>query len=206
MAGILYVISAPSGTGKTSLVDALLQSVPNLQFSVSYTTRAKRAQEVHGKHYYFVSQTQFDEMVERGDFFEYATVFGNGYGTSKAVVQELMSDGHDVVLEIDWQGAQRVRELMKEECVSIFILPPSKEILKKRIVDRGQDHLEIIQRRLSEAELEMQHYKEFDYLVVNDFFEEAVHQLQSIIYAERCRLSRQEQQLASLIKSLQGCL
>jgi guanylate kinase len=178
--GRLFIFSAASGTGKTSLAKALVEQMPELAFSVSHTTRAPRPGEQHGVHYYFVNQAQFDEMVAAGRFLEHATVFGNSYGTSRAVVENLMRQGKHVILDIDWQGARAIKEKMPE-AVSIFILPPSRAALEERLTGRGQDSREVIEKRMRAAVSEMSHYKEFDQLVVNDNFQAALADLKAII-------------------------
>ena len=183
MKGKLFIFSAASGTGKTSLAKALVEQMPDVAFSVSHTTRAPRPGEQHGVHYYFVTPAQFQEMVDAGRFLEHAKVFGNSYGTSRAVVENLMRQGKSVIFDIDWQGARAIKEKMPES-VSIFILPPSRAALEERLADRGQDAPEVIARRMREAVSEMSHYKEFDHLVVNDDFNAALADLKAIIRGE----------------------
>jgi guanylate kinase len=178
--GRLYVISAPSGAGKTSLVKALLAGEPRLRLSISHTTRTRRPTEVEGREYYFVSRPEFEQLVARGEFLEHARVFDNDYGTSRAFVESELSQGHDVLLEIDWQGAQQVRRAMPE-CVSIFVLPPARQTLAERLARRATDTAEVIRRRLKDAAGDMSHYDEFDYVVVNDDFDRAVADLKRII-------------------------
>jgi guanylate kinase len=178
--GRLFIFSAASGTGKTSLAKALIESMPNLAFSVSHTTRPPRAGEQHGTHYYFVNQEQFDEMVAADRFLEHATVFGNFYGTSRAAVENMLRQGKNVILDIDWQGAHAIKEKMPES-VSIFILPPSRAELKARLIKRGQDSREVIESRMRQAMAEMAHYPEFDHVVVNDDFGSALGDLRAII-------------------------
>lgn len=199
--GTLYVISAASGTGKTSLVSALLQQMPDLVVSVSHTTRPPRPGEVDGVNYHFVDRETFASMATAGDFFESATVFGNMYGTSRQHIQEQLLKGKDVILEIDWQGARQIRQLVND-CKSIFILPPSTAALRTRLTSRGQDEEEVINRRMHEALNEMSHYVEFDYLVINDDFEEALNNLAAIITGERMRFERQQQFNADLLAEL----
>lgn len=198
--GTLYVISAPSGAGKTSQVTQLLKSVEDLKVSVSHTTRPKREGEQDGVHYHFVSREDFEAMRDRGEFLEYANVFGNYYGTSQVWLQQQLDAGIDVILEIDWQGAQQVAKLMSP--VSIFILPPSREVLLQRLKGRGSDSQDVIARRTAEAITEMSHCHEFDYLVVNDDFDVAQQQLQSIIRAQRLRQSRQAEELKEMLAKL----
>ena len=185
--GTLFIISAPSGAGKTSLVTKLLGEMDNIQVSVSHTTRACRPGEEDAVNYHFVSQAQFETMVAGEQFLEYAEVFGNYYGTSKEWVQSTLDNGIDVILEIDWQGAQQVREKFAHH-VSIFILPPSKQALVERLQGRGQDEAAVIEKRIAAATEEMSHYAEADYLVINDDFETALQQLKSIISAKRCKI------------------
>jgi guanylate kinase len=199
--GSLFVLSAPSGAGKTSLVEALRASVSDFAVSVSHTTRIQRPGEQHGQAYYFVARPEFERMVAAGEFLEYACVFDNYYGTARRTVEELLRAGRDVLLEIDWQGARQIRTIMPE-CVSIFILPPSREALEHRLRGRGQDDAQTIGRRMREAISELSHYDEYDYLVVNDQFETALSDLRSIIRAERLRAERQQHQLTALIQSL----
>jgi guanylate kinase len=176
----LFIFSAASGTGKTSLANALVESLPDLEFSVSHTTRAPRPGEQHGVHYYFVSHREFEEMVAAGRFLEYAQVFDNYYGTSRAAVDNLLRQGKSVILDIDWQGARAVKQQMPQ-AVSIFILPPSRAALEERLVKRGQDTPEVIARRMAKALEEMSHYAEFDYVVVNDDFAAALQDLNAIV-------------------------
>ena len=178
--GRLFIFSAASGTGKTSLAKALIESMPNLAFSVSHTTRPPRAGEQHGTHYYFVNQEQFDEMVAADRFLEHATVFGNFYGTSRAAIENMLRQGKNVILDIDWQGAHAIKEKMPES-VSIFILPPSRAELKARLIKRGQDSREVVESRMRQAMAEMAHYPEFDHVVVNDDFDSALGDLRAII-------------------------
>ena len=178
--GRLYVISAPSGAGKPSLVKALLAGEPRLRLSISHTTRTRRPTEVEGREYHFVSRSQFAQLVARGEFLEHARVFDNDYGTSRAFVESELSQGHDVLLEIDWQGAQQVRRAMPD-CVSIFVLPPARQALAERLARRATDTAEVIRRRLKDAAGDMSHYDEFDYVVVNDDFDRAVADLKRII-------------------------
>lgn len=178
--GRLYVISAPSGAGKTSLVKALLQGEPNLRLSISHTTRTRRPTEIEGREYHFVSKPQFEQLVQQGEFLEHARVFDNNYGTSRGFVEAQLAEGHDVLLEIDWQGAQQVRRAMAD-CVSIFVLPPARQALAERLARRATDTAEVIRRRLNDATGDMSHYREFDYVVVNDRFDKAVAELKRII-------------------------
>ena len=180
MTGKLFIFSAASGTGKTSLAKALVEAMPEVSFSVSHTTRAPRPGEQHGVHYYYVTREEFDRMVAAGEFLEHATVFGNSYGTSRRVIEELLATGKSVILDIDWQGARAIKQQMPQ-AVSVFILPPSREALRERLTNRKQDLAEVIDRRMREAVSEMSHYREFDYLVVNDDFAAALADLQAIL-------------------------
>jgi guanylate kinase len=199
--GTLYVISAASGAGKTSLVAAVLQQVPGIEVSVSHTTRTPREGEKDGVNYHFVDKAKFEAMVEAGEFIESATVFGNMYGTSRQHIQEQLLKGNDVILEIDWQGARQIRQLMND-CRSIFIVPPSIAALRQRLTSRGQDDETIINRRMREAVSEMSHYVEFEYLVINDDFDEARENLVAIIMGERMLLEHQQQKHADLLLEL----
>lgn len=199
--GSLYIISAPSGAGKTSLVKALLEQDSLICVSVSNTTRAARPGEVDGKDYHFTEMTEFDRMIAAGDFLEYAEVFTNKYGTSKRWVEQTLDEGRDVILEIDWQGAAQVRELMPD-AVSIFILPPSRPELERRLNNRGQDSDDVIAQRMSEAVSEMSHYHEFDYLVVNDQFEQSLSELQAVFTARRQLLASQQLRHREMIEQL----
>jgi len=178
--GRLFVIAAPSGAGKTSLVRALMEREPGLRFSISYTTRARRPNEVDGRDYFFVNHAEFDRMVADGGFLEHATVFDNSYGTAKAQVEQSLASGQDLILEIDWQGARQVRAALPE-CVSIFILPPSRAELERRLRGRGTDSEDVIRRRLRDAAADMAHWDEFDYVVVNDDFDRALDALSEIV-------------------------
>lgn len=197
----IYIIAAASGTGKTSLVNSLIESLDNIVISISHTTRPKRSKEKKGENYYFVDEKIFLEMIKRNEFLEYAKVFDHYYGTSKKWVDEKLNEGLDVILEIDWQGAQRVKKLMPKS-TSVFVLPPSFEELKKRLLNRNQDHQETISKRLSEASGEMQHCREFDYILINDKFDDAVADLHSIIRSHRLltenQLTKQKQLLDEL--------
>ncbi|MGE5624873.1 MAG: guanylate kinase [Bacillota bacterium] len=199
--GRLFLMTAPSGAGKTSLVKALLQDHPNLKFSISYTTRKQRPNEVHGRDYYFVNKTEFKRMVAAGDFLEHAQVFDNYYGTSRKTVEAEMAAGRDVLLEIDWQGAQQVRKLIPE-AVSIFILPPSRAELERRLKARGTDDATVIARRLKDAVSDMSHWSEFDYVVVNDQFEAAVTELAAIVAGRGGALSADRPALKPIVKAL----
>ncbi len=199
--GNLYIISAPSGAGKTSLVKKLLQKVDNLTVSISHTTRAKRANEIDRKNYHFISIPQFKEKIASDEFLEYAQVFDNFYGTSQKNINQQLNLGMDVILEIDWQGAQQVK-LQRPEAKSIFILPPSIQTLQHRLQGRGQDSKTIIQRRMQDAVTDISHYDEFDYLVINDDFTTALQELKTIVIANRLLRSYQQNKLVDLIKNL----
>jgi guanylate kinase len=199
--GNLYIISAPSGAGKTSLVNALLAALPDVSASISHTTRPQRPGESEGVNYHFVTAAVFDRMVAAGDFLESAEVFGNCYGTSQRWVQDTLAAGRDVVLEIDWQGGRQVRRLMPA-AISIFILPPSRAALEQRLTRRGQDDAAVIARRMAQAVEEMSHYVEADYLVVNDVFETALLELRSIVVAGRQRLASQQLRHRELLTEL----
>ena len=201
MQGTLYIISAPSGAGKTSLVREVLTTVPGVALSVSHTTRPMRPGERDGVHYHFVSVAEFQEMIAAGAFLEYAQVFDNYYGTSLAGVGDQLRGGQDVILEIDWQGAQQVRQLFPE-VVAIFILPPSREVLENRLRARGQDSEAVIARRLREVRTEISHSNEYDYLLVNEDFGQAVVDLQSIMRARKLSRAPQEEVLRPLLDSL----
>jgi len=199
--GHLYIISAPSGAGKTSLVAALVRELPDVQVCISHTTRAIRPGEQNGVNYHFCSLETFVAMQGRGEFLESAEVFGNYYGTSQQSVQQMLDKGLDVVLEIDWQGAQQVRRLMLE-ARSIFILPPSRAALFERLTARGQDSQDTIERRMQSARLEISHYSEYDYLLVNDDFAEALAGLKAIIGAGRSEQKPMQSRLQPLLNEL----
>ena len=201
MSGLLFVVSAASGTGKTSLVKALLERVNNLHVSVSHTTRGQRPGELDGVHYHFSNKEDFLNLVNEGGFIEYAEVFGNYYGTAQATVKEQLAKGHDVLLEIDWQGAQQVRRLFPES-KQIFILPPSQVDLRERLSNRGTDAVDVIEHRLSCAVEDMQQYSNFDYIIINDDFNKALHDLEAVIIANRLVLSQQANRHEKLIQKL----
>ncbi len=199
--GKLYIISAPSGAGKTSLVKQLVADLDSLTVSVSHTTRQMRPGEADGQDYYFVSVADFQAMQENEAFLEHAQVFDNFYGTAQQTVEENLKQGLDVILEIDWQGAEQIKKLLPDS-VSIFILPPSTEVLLQRLRNRGQDDEQIIARRMRDAVTEIRHHDEFDYLVVNDVFAHALIELKSIIIANRLTRQRQQHNLRPLLTSL----
>lgn len=199
--GKLYIISAPSGAGKTSLVRQLIAEVDGLIVSISHTTRPIRPGEIHGEDYYFVSPIEFQSLLNKQALLEHASVFDNFYGTAKTTVETSLNQGLDVILEIDWQGAQQIKNI-RPDSLSIFILPPSTEILEQRLQNRGQDDDHVIARRMRDAVTEMSHYKEFDYILVNDAFEHALTELKSIIIANRLTKDRQQHNLKQLISAL----
>jgi guanylate kinase len=199
--GTLYTVSAPSGAGKTSLVNALVEQCPGLQVSVSHTTRPMRPGEQDGINYHFIPEISFLAMLERSEFLEHARVFGNFYGTSAVWVEERLSRGFDIILEIDWQGAQQVKRLLPST-QAIFILPPSREALLQRLKHRAQDDLAIIEKRMAVAVEEMSHYVESDYLVVNEDFAQALRELQAIIVSQRLRTTRRQDELGNLLQDL----
>ena len=199
--GCLYTVSAPSGAGKTSLVKALVERTAGIRVSVSHTTRAMRPGEVDGVNYHFVDQDKFMAMVNASAFLEHARVFNNFYGTSQHWVEDTLTAGSDVILEIDWQGAEQVRRLIKGT-VSIFIAPPSLETLRTRLTGRGQDSQDVIASRMQQAVTEMSHYPEADYLIVNDDFDVALQDLQSIVRSARLGMERQQQRHADLLREL----
>ena len=199
--GKLYVVSAPSGAGKTSLLAEVRSELPSLKIAVSHTTRTIRPGEVDGEHYYFVNPKEFLTMVEQDDFIEHAEVFGNYYGTSKQAVNSLLDAGDSVVLEIDWQGAQQVRQIYPD-AISIFILPPSIGELESRLNSRGQDSAEVISRRMDEAQSEISHFQEYEYLVINDDMAAAVNQLINIFSLPELFEPPSPEQLEKLFSSL----
>lgn len=198
--GNLYVIAAPSGTGKTTLVKALVDAMPKITVSISHTTRCKRSTELGGKNYHFVTKEEFEKMIEHGDFLEYATIFDNYYGTSKTWVHQTLSKGIDVILEIDWQGHEQVKKLFPET-IGIFILPPSLNDLRDRLQKRNSDHPEIIQKRLADAQTALSHIKDFDYVVMNDDFEHALHDLKIIVEAGHYLMKRQTEKFSPLLEN-----
>lgn len=201
--GTLYIVSAPSGAGKTSLVTALTKDDQQIRVSVSHTTRAMRPGEQHGVNYHFVVHEEFKALIAQGDFLEHAEVFGNFYGTSRSALQHTLDQGYDLILEIDWQGAQQVRKLMPQ-ALSVFILPPSQEALRHRLDGRGQDSEEIIAGRMKEAVSEMVHYDEYDYVIINDDFDTALADLKAVFRSNRLLLKKQQQRHAALLKQMIG--
>lgn len=199
--GTLFIISAPSGAGKTSLVKALTDDLNHIRVSVSHTTRAMRPGERDGVNYHFVDRAEFERMNAQGDFLEQAEVFGNCYGTSRSALQQTLDQGHDLILEIDWQGAQQVRKLMPQTR-SIFILPPSQQALRQRLTNRGQDSDEIIEGRMREAVSEMKHYDEYEYVIINDDFATALEDLKAVFRANRLQRDGQQQRHGELLKQL----
>lgn len=199
--GNLYVVAAPSGTGKTSLVRALMQRMPELRFSISYTTRPKRETERHDHDYFFVSPDTFKQMSANGEFLEHATVYGNSYGTSRQQVEGILAAGDNVLLEIDWQGAQQIARAMPERR-AIFILPPSRAALETRLRGRKTDSEEVIARRLRESIADLSHWSEFDYVVINDDFDKATADLEAIVRGQGTRLVRDRSEVKQLIGEL----
>lgn len=201
--GNLYIVSAPSGAGKSSLISALLQQQPSyeMQVSISHTTRQPRPNEEHGKHYYFVDHKEFERLIAEDAFLEYAEVFGNYYGTSLPMIERSLRQGIDVFLDIDWQGAQQVRKKVPA-AKSIFILPPSLQELERRLIGRGQDSNEVISARMKKAISEISHYDEYDYLIINDDFDQALSEIKVILKAEKLRVERQVQRHQLLISQL----
>ncbi|MCW8994278.1 MAG: guanylate kinase [Psychromonas sp.] len=203
--GTLYIVSAPSGAGKSSLINALLAEKRDwpLQVSVSHTTRAPRVGEKNGEHYHFVDVDTFKQLIKENAFFEWAEVFGNYYGTSRVTIEQALAEGVDVFLDIDWQGARQVRE-MHPQAKGIFILPPSRAELESRLNKRGQDSDEIIAKRMAEAQSEMSHYNEYDYLIINDDFEQATQEFSAIVKAVRNEQSKQSIKHQDTIQELLG--
>lgn len=199
--GTLYIVAAPSGAGKSSIVNAVLARDADIALSISFTSRAARPGERHAQHYHFISADEFKAMIRAGDFFEYAEVHGDWKGTARQSVEPQLEAGKDVLLEIDWQGARQVRQKVPD-AVSVFILPPSRDALEQRMRARGQDSEEVIQRRLAAAREEMSHYGEFDYVIVNDVFDDAVAQMHAIFTASRLRREAQDVRHADLIAAL----
>jgi len=201
MSGTLYIVAAPSGAGKSSLVNALLEREPGIVLSVSHTTRPPRQGDIDGQHYHFVNRGVFERLVAENAFLEHAEVFGNLYGTSRAAVEPLLAAGRDVLLEIDWQGARQVRAV-RPDCVSIFILPPSREELERRLRTRAADNAATIARRLAESREEIAHAGDFDYIIVNDQFADALGDLRAIVTSRRLRRDAQLARYSALIDDL----
>lgn len=201
--GNIFVVTAPSGAGKTTLVAALLAADPLITLSVSYTTRAPREGEVDGKHYHFVTRDVFLQMLQRGEFLESAEVYGNFYGTSQRWIQDQLDAGNDILLEIDWQGAQQVR-LLFPGAIGIFILPPSLAVLEQRLRSRAKDSEDSIVRRMASAREEINHVESFDYVIVNEFVDEAVKDLVSVVRSQRVTIAAQSQRHVDLFAALKG--
>ncbi len=199
--GSLFVIAAPSGAGKTSLIAALLEKRNTIQLSISHTTRQSRPGELDGVHYHFTAKDKFMKMIESDDFMEYAQVFTNFYGTSRHSLEQQLATGNDVILEIDWQGARQVKKVIPES-VGIFILPPSKQALHERLTARGQDAETVIARRMADAVSEMSHYHEFDYLLINDDFEQTLAELELVIQSQKYRMFVQKLNLSNKLADL----
>ena len=200
--GTIYIIAAASGAGKTSLAEALVKTTDNIEFSVSHTTRKIRPGEQDGKHYHFVEKEEFESLIEEGVFLEHANVFGHYYGTSLKIIDEKVNKGIDVLLDIDWQGAQQVRQ--RVESTGIFLLPPSARELRIRLEKRNSDALDVIETRLAKAGSEISHYKEFDIVIINDKFEDALLDLQAVVRSQRLKLKNQEVRYGDLLDELLG--
>jgi len=208
VSGNLFILSAPSGAGKSSLIKAMLETVSTsksasrkMQVSVSHTTRDARPGEINGEHYHFVSKPAFEKLINKGAFYEHAEVFGNYYGTSEAAIDAQLAQGIDVFLDIDWQGAQQVR-MKKPSVTTIFICPPSKQALEERLKDRGQDSDEVIQGRMAQAQAECSHFEEFDYIIINDDFDQALTDLMTVVNNQRLKRSQQIVQHKALLDEL----
>ncbi len=201
--GTLYIVSAPSGAGKSSLIAAMLETHPAyaMKVSVSHTTRAMRPGEEDGVHYHFIDKARFEQLIQQDEFLEYAEVFGNYYGTSRSWIEENLNKGIDVFLDIDWQGARQIRAQMPQ-ARGIFILPPSNGELERRLTARGQDSEEVIAKRMAEAKSELSHYNEYDYIIINDDFDNALIDFKAIIRAERLKLEKQAMKYAGMLKAL----
>jgi len=199
--GNLFVIAAPSGAGKTSLVNALVDSLEKIQVSISHTTRMPRPGEEHGVNYYFISKRDFEQEIAQGHFLEYAIIFESLYGTSKTWVEKTLDEGIDVILEIDWQGYHQIKKMLPS-AIGVFILPPSLEALKERLVGRQQDSMAVIEKRLQDAQTTISHVKEFDYVVVNDDFDQTLKDLSVIIAASRLSKTSQVERHSGLLKAL----
>ncbi|TJZ72047.1 guanylate kinase [Chitiniphilus eburneus] len=201
--GNIFVVTAPSGAGKTTLVAALLAADQNVQLSISFTTRAPRGGEVHGKDYHFIDRAGFEAMIAAHDLLEYAEVYGNYYGTSRQWIESVIDNGRDILLEIDWQGAQQVKRIFSDS-VGIFVLPPSIDTLEQRLRSRGKDSEEVIAKRMAAAREEMSHFDEADYVVVNEHIDEAVRDIVAVVRAERLRQRTQRIRHGALLGSLKG--
>jgi guanylate kinase len=199
--GKLFVVAAPSGAGKTSLVRALMERQPDLRFSISYTTRKQRPNERHGHDYFFVDKTEFERMLPRGEFLEHAQVFDNFYGTSRAQVEDLLASGSNVLLEIDWQGARQIRQAMPER-QDVFILPPSRAALEQRLRGRATDSDEVIARRLADSLADLSHWNEFEYVIVNDDFARATADLEAVLLGQAGHLRGDRAEVAGLVREL----
>lgn len=203
MNGIVFIISSPSGGGKGTLIREILRTVPNIGYSISFTTRKMRGGEIHGQHYYFITQTEFENLIEQGEFLEYANVHGNFYGTSKTQVLREVSGGRDVILEIDVQGAENIRKILPE-AVGVFIVPPSFQVLRERLTLRQTETPADLALRLINADAEVRNYTEFDYVIVNNEIEKAVVDLQSVIYAERVKRERQIEAVKEILDTFEN--
>lgn len=201
--GLMLILSSPSGAGKTTLAERLLEKDRDIVLSVSATTRPRRPGEVHGQDYYFVDEKEFSRMRDAGEFLEWANVFGNYYGTPRAMVEETLRQGKDVLFDIDWQGAQQLDEVAGEDVVKVFILPPSREELERRLRRRNQDPEEVVQARMAKADAEMSHWAEYDYVIINYDLDESEELLRAILFAERLKRRRQIG-LAKIVKEMTG--
>ena len=201
MKGNLFVVSSPSGAGKSSLISALLAKHTDMKVSVSHTTRAPRPGEVDGQHYHFTNVDSFKALIQKNEFYGWAEVFGNYYGTSKSAINDQLEQGIDVFLDIDWQGAQQMRKLVPN-LITLFILPPSRQELESRLNKRGQDSQEVIAGRMAQAQSEMSHYKEYDFVMINDDFEQTLSHFEQIVLAHRLKTANQQSKFADLINEL----
>jgi len=201
--GLMFILSSPSGAGKTTLAERLLTKDGEIVLSISATTRTRRPGEAHGKDYYFVSEEEFMRMKDNGEFMEWANVFGHYYGTPRSLVEETLRQGKDVLFDIDWQGAQQLDEVAGEDVVKVFILPPSREELERRLRRRAQDPEDVVQKRMAKADAEMSHWAEYDYVIVNYDLDESEELLRSILFAERLKRRRQVG-LAAIVKEMMG--
>ena len=201
--GLMFILSSPSGAGKTTLADRLLSKDGEMVLSISATTRQRRPGEAHGKDYFFVSEDEFSRMRDNNEFMEWANVFGHYYGTPRSLVEDTLRQGKDVLFDIDWQGAQQLDEVAGEDVVKVFILPPSREELERRLRKRAQDPEEVVQKRMAKADAEMSHWAEYDYVIVNYNLDESEELLRSILFAERLKRRRQVG-LAAIVKQMMG--